>query len=170
MKLTHLLNAIIFSVLTATSTLAMATVESELTKRAEAVAKAEGITMAELLDRSELGDLDVNQRAAELNPQWASSRCETYKYTKYASVKIDEEATLARFSSFGGGCNSFFFTIEKNYDGHDMELILYRGDQVIDSGTHIGQYLSSGSYVLKLKNNGGGNGTRGGVRYEYREN
>ncbi|AOT06705.1 hypothetical protein [Pseudoalteromonas luteoviolacea] len=168
MKVTNLLKSLILATLVGTSAMTHALVEGELTKRAEAVAKAEGITMAELLDRSESGELDVNQRAAELNPEWG--RCETYKYTKYASAKIDQEVTLTRFSSFGSSCNSYAFTIERNYDGHDMELLLYRDGRVIDSGTHIGRYLSQGSYILKLRNNGGGTGTRGGVRYEYREN
>lgn len=168
MKVTGLLKSLMLATLVSTSAISYAQVEGGLVQRAEAVAKAEGITMAELLDRSESGELDVNQRAAELNAEWG--RCETYKYTKYASAKVNQEITLTRFSSFGGTCNSYFFTIERNYDGHDMELRLYRDGRVIESGTHIGRYLTRGSYTLKLRNNGGGTGTRGGVRYEYREN
>lgn len=168
MKVSVLLQSLMLATLVSTSSISFAQVEGGLVQRAEAVAKAEGITLAELLDRSESDELDVNQRASELNAEWG--RCETYKYTKYASAKVDQEITLTNFSSFGGTCNSYFFTIERNYDGHDMELRLYRDGRVIESGTHIGQYLPRGSYTLKLRNNGGGTGTRGGVRYEYREN
>ncbi|MBE0366426.1 hypothetical protein PAUR_a3431 [Pseudoalteromonas aurantia 208] len=49
-----------------------------------------------------------------------------------------------------------------------MELILYRDDREVDRGIHIRKYFPRGSYRLTLINNGGG--TRGGMRYEYREN
>lgn len=150
MKVTNLFKSIALASLVGASAMSYAISEGELSSQQGAVISAENM---------EMGEPGANR-----------GRCETYKYTRYKSAKVGQEVTLTRFSSASISCNSYFFTIEKNYDGHDMELILYRGTDEIDSGTHIGRYLPRGNYTLTLRNNGGGTGTRGGVRYEYREN
>ena len=103
----------------------------------------------------------------------AYERCRPTVYTRYTSVRMGDDRTIASFTYDGGNCRRYSFAVLRNYDGHDFKVTLVDSDgKKVAGGYSVAVSTSifqAGKYYWQVENRTTtGSKTYGGMTYEVR--
>ncbi|MBE0367772.1 hypothetical protein [Pseudoalteromonas aurantia] len=103
----------------------------------------------------------------------AYERCRPTVYTRYTSVRMGDNRTIASFTHDGGNCRRYSFGIMRNYDGHDFKVTLVDSDgKKVAGGYSVAvskSIFQAGKYYWQVENRTtAGSKTYGGMTYEVR--